>query len=106
MKLYFTFIKNIFCFSCHVAMPKLTDEGYRVNFIKLLHSNVDDYDPYDISAHSTNLFEARLLKDVLVGDIYIIDMSKITLGHASKITPVHIKKLFVTPEVRLFNWKL
>lgn len=80
-------------------MPKLTDEGYRVTFIRLMSPNADDFDPYNITAHFLNLLEIRLLNDVMIGDIYVVDMSFFTFSHISKVTPVVLKKLFAPQEV-------
>lgn len=90
---------------CHVTMPKLTEEGYRVNFVHLTSTKIEDFVPYDIVGHCYNLFEIKLLNDVTIGDIYIIDMSNYTFSHISRITPVHLKKIFLTTEVRLLVYQ-
>lgn len=81
-------------------MPRLTEEGYRVTFVRLMSNNVEDYFPYDAAAHGFNMVEMRFLKDIMIGDIYVLDMSKYTFAHLRKLTPVHLKKLFSVIEVR------
>lgn len=38
----------------------------------------------------------------MMGEIFICDMSLYTIGHISKMTPIHLKKAFMTLEVRVF----
>lgn len=86
-------------FRYFVTMPNTTKEGYRVIYCRLMSSKAEEFFPYDITAHCHNLLEIRLQNDVMMGDIYIIDMANLTLGQISKLTPIIVKKSFTVLEV-------
>lgn len=82
-------------------MPNTTEEGYRVIYCRLMSSKAEEFFPYDITAHCNNLLEIRLQNDVMIGDIYIIDMLNLSFGQISKLTPIAVKKSFTILEVKI-----
>lgn len=62
-------------------------------------TNVDEYEPFDLAAHLGHYIEIRLIKDIMVGEIYIADLKPYTLSHISKLTPIVLKKIFTAGEV-------
>lgn len=88
--------------SCYVPLPKLTSEGYRVTITNLSTNNVDEYEPYDLAACLGHYVEIRLMKDIMVGEIYIADLQYYTLSHIAKVTPMVLKKIFTAGEVTDF----
>lgn len=82
-------------------MPNVTKEGYKITYVRLVSPKIEDFSVYDVTSHCNNLLEIRLMNDVMVGDIYVIDMKNYTFAHTSKVTPVHVKKIFAVVEVRM-----
>lgn len=70
--------------------------------MKINNTNVKDFNPYDAFSWSKNIVEIRLIADVMVGEILLVDMENFTLAHLTKMTPIHVKKIFMALEVSVF----
>ncbi|XP_074030345.1 uncharacterized protein [Leptinotarsa decemlineata] len=70
-----------------ISLPKVTDEGYRVNIFNLPQANSESFDVINCLTYSYNVFEVRLHEDYTVGEIFIYDCNNVTMGHVIKVTP-------------------
>lgn len=80
-------------------MPKLTEQGYRISVLKIHPCDTELFSLYDITTVVQHLIEIRMMCDVMIGEIMIVDAAELTFGLVSKITPVQIKKTFISAEV-------
>ncbi|XP_057659647.1 retinol-binding protein pinta-like isoform X1 [Diorhabda carinulata] len=84
-------MQEITKFAYCVPLPKLTEDLYRVNIFKIIgepkHLNV-----YNVLAHQLNIIEVKCHEELSMGDVLIIDLQDVTMGHFVKVTPQHIRK--------------
>lgn len=84
----------IFYFSYYVPLPKITKDLYRVICFRFKENCPENWDPERMLSYLTNgVYELKLLQDITLGNIFIVDCSHISLRHLSGITPTLIKKL-------------
>nr|CAI5836981.1 unnamed protein product [Callosobruchus analis] len=81
----------------YCPLPKMTNEMYRVNILKII-GEPESFDAYDCFGHQMNINEIRLHEEINLGDILIIDFANVKVGHVVKFTPVHMKKASVIIE--------
>nr|CAI5836982.1 unnamed protein product [Callosobruchus analis] len=86
----------------YCPLPKMTNEMYRVNILKII-GEPESFDAYDCFGHQMNINEIRLHEEINLGDILIIDFANVKVGHVVKFTPVHMKKASVIIEVGQIN---
>lgn len=67
--------------------------------MKVMNSNIDEFEPYDIMNVVDNVIEIRMINDIMMGEIVIIDVGHFTLAHTAKLTPMHLRKIFTAIEV-------
>lgn len=82
-------------------MPEPIEEGFRVIYYRILSPKPEDFIPEDLAGYSFSFYEVRVHHDIIFGDIFVIDMNNYTFNHVSKLTPLHLKKLFTINEVRI-----
>lgn len=70
-----------------------------MSFSKLTDDNADDFNIYHCVGYLQNFLEIRMISDVMVGEIFIVDLGNLTFAHVTKLTPVHVKKVFISAEV-------
>lgn len=70
-----------------------------MSFSQLTSSNADEFNVYHCVGSLQNYLEIRMITDVMMGEIFIIDFGNLTFAHLTKLTPVHIKKVFMAAEV-------
>lgn len=81
-------------FSYYVPFPKITKELYRVLCFYFKPNCPESWDPERVVSYVMNgVYETKILEDIALGNIFIVDCSHITLGHITKITPTMIKKI-------------
>lgn len=56
-------------------MPKLTNEGFRVTVLKLMHNRSEQFDVYNNVALIHCFVEIRMMTDIMMGEIIVIDMN-------------------------------
>ncbi|KAJ3652209.1 hypothetical protein Zmor_018194 [Zophobas morio] len=87
-------MKEVMEMVCYVPLPKLTKQMYRVFFFKMISSSmVDRMEPHDVIDLAVNMQEIRLKEDVMFGDIIVYDMTGLTFGYLSKLTPSFLTKI-------------
>jgi hypothetical protein len=84
--------KYCFHYRSIVPLPQLTPNCDRVILYRLLSSNPTHYDPLNICKMNQMVIEIRMSEDYCRSDIYIFDLSKISLVHISKVTFPLLKK--------------
>nr|CAH7768954.1 unnamed protein product [Callosobruchus chinensis] len=70
----------------YCPLPKMTNELYRVNIVKII-GEPESFDTYDCFGHQMNINEIRLHEEINLGDILIIDLANVKAGHVVKFTP-------------------
>ncbi|KAG5881555.1 hypothetical protein JTB14_028172 [Gonioctena quinquepunctata] len=86
-----------------LPLPEATEGGYRVVVLYVADDDPTKFDGYNYLAHTHNVYEQRLHKDYLTGDIFIFDLSRIKMGHISQFTPIALKKISTTLEKTYSN---
>nr|CAH7768952.1 unnamed protein product [Callosobruchus chinensis] len=81
----------------YCPLPKMTNELYRVNIVKII-GEPESFDTYDCFGHQMNINEIRLHEEINLGDILIIDLANVKAGHVVKFTPVHMRKASIIIE--------
>ncbi|XP_050501111.1 retinol-binding protein pinta-like [Diabrotica virgifera virgifera] len=81
----------------YIPLPKLTKDMFRVNISKL-SGNPKYFDVYNFFAHQININEIRLHEELILGDVLLVDLKDVSLGHMVKVTPQHIKKAVLVLE--------
>lgn len=76
-----------------------------MTLFKFLDKKAEDFHSYDAVALVQNFFEIRMIADVMRGEIFIVDLSNFSMAHMSKITPIQLKKAFLSIEVSTLSWK-
>ncbi|KAJ8947673.1 hypothetical protein NQ318_009557 [Aromia moschata] len=84
-------MQAMFKISYFFPLPKLTKDLYRV-FVTKIVAGPEEFDTYDFFAHQMNAFEIRILEDLTLGDVIILDFEHVKMGHVRKITLMHLKK--------------
>lgn len=92
LKYWLTFTSS-FC-SYYVPFPKITKDLYRVICFRFKENCPETWEPERVLSYLTNgVYETKILEDIALGNIFIVDCSHISLGHLTKITPTLIKKI-------------
>lgn len=60
-----------------------------------------DFNIYHLIGYIKNFIEIRMMTDVMTGEIFVVDLKNIRFAHLTKLTPIHIKKVFMAAEVRI-----
>ncbi|XP_072382318.1 retinol-binding protein pinta-like isoform X2 [Diabrotica undecimpunctata] len=86
----------------YIPLPKLTKDLFRVNISKI-SGNPKYFDVYHFFAHQININEIRLHEELILGDVLLVDLKDVSLGHMVKVTPQHIKKAVLVLEIQIHN---
>ena len=76
-------------------MPKLTTDFARVVILGLNSSEAASFDALHHIKVGQMILEIRISEDYCRSDIYIVDLSRFTLGHMSQFTFPLIEKYFL-----------
>ena len=76
-------------------MPKLTTDCDRVIILGLTSSHAASFDALDHIKVGQMILEIRISEDYCRSDIYIVDLSRFTLGHMAQFTFPLIEKYFL-----------
>lgn len=66
---------------------------------KLTTDDAKDFNPYHLVGYLINIIEVRMINDVMMGEIFVIDLDNLHFAHLSKLTPTVLKKMFMPAEV-------
>lgn len=92
-----------YCFSYYVPLPKITKDLYRVFCFRFKENCPETWDIEKVLSYFTNgVYETKILEDIALGNIFIVDCTNISLGHVTRITPTLIKKLNTLTE-KVYN---
>lgn len=83
-------------FSCsHFApFPKITKDLYRVICFRVKENCPLTWEPQKVVSYLTNgVYETKILDDIALGNIFIVDFSHVSLGHLTRITPTLITRI-------------
>lgn len=80
-----------------------------------LMSAVEIFDTYTFLSHQINILEVRIQEDLVLGDVVIVDLEHLKMGHLPKVYPMHLKNAttilevgpsnrFESKKFRLFNF--
>ncbi|CAH1163296.1 unnamed protein product [Phaedon cochleariae] len=72
-------------------LPQLTEDMLRVNVLKI-KGDPKYFDAYNFIGHQMNINEIRVHEEINLGDLLLVDLENIQMGHIFKFTPVHVKK--------------
>jgi len=73
-------------------MPQLTQDFDRVIVLGLSSTDAASFDALDQAKIGQMVLEIRMSEDYCSSDIYIVDLSRYTLGHVPKFSLPLIKK--------------
>jgi len=76
-------------------MPQLTRDCDRVIILGLTSSDAASFNALDHIKVGQMILEIRMSEDYCRSDIYIVDLSRYTLGHLPKFIPPLIEKYFL-----------
>lgn len=86
--------KSSLIFSYYVPLPKITEDQYRVFCFTFKKDCPEAWNPERVFSFMTNgVYETKIYEDIAQGNIFILDLTHISLGHLTRITPTAIKKL-------------
>ncbi|RZC36694.1 CRAL TRIO domain containing protein, partial [Asbolus verrucosus] len=73
-------------------MPKLTPDLERINIMKLMNSDPNQFSIYDAVKCNLAIEELALQYDYAVGDRFVVDYADFSLQHLTKLNPVVLAK--------------
>lgn len=75
-----------------IPLPKITNEGYRVNLNRLRNNHSENLEFFDYVKSNFMSLDLRISKlDMFKKEIFIFDLNRFTMNHLTKILP-HMKK--------------
>ena len=80
--------------SYYVPLPQLTRDCDRVIILGLTSADAASFDVYHHIKIGQMILEVRISEDYCRSDIYVVDLTRFTTGHAAKFTLPLITKYF------------
>ncbi|XP_071570703.1 alpha-tocopherol transfer protein-like [Temnothorax nylanderi] len=77
------------CFNTidHFVLPSLTEEGYRVTIFRLRDPDMEKFSVQAIVRRVLMLLDIRLLEEVCLSNIFVVDFENFSMAHIAKFIP-------------------